>query len=160
MLERPVTRVRRALYIATIIILIAVAVHFVVLFVGLPVDAPVSIRVGLIMGFTFSLGGASFCAWILKRGSENIRTHTTFGGQLIWTFMVFVMVLFMLLGGFTEDAAKGTRLILIGLAFWSMFAIPQFIANRVNQSELRTREQILKLELGLAQLVQKSRNGE
>jgi hypothetical protein len=106
-------------------------------------------------GATFGVAWAGISAHVLKRGSMNLRTDENAGHSLIWVFMVLMMTAFLVIGMQMDDRLLGISLILGGLVFFVVFAIPAFISMRVNRMEMRMREQLLRMEITMAEMVER-----
>jgi hypothetical protein len=158
--ERRLTPLRRRSLVFSVMLSLALAVFFVAQFVRLRGHETAIGVVGIAVGFLFSVGWGLLALSTLRRGTENLRFHGVIRTQLIWAFTALLMGLMLWAGLQTADAARGNRLILYGLVFFVAFGIPYFVAQVVQQSELRVREDVLRLELALAQLGERTaKNG-
>jgi len=156
LVERRLTPVQRVTHVFSIALSFALVVFFVVQFVSLRGRETAVGLAGITVGLLFSLGWGALALSALRRGKESLRFDGVVRMQLIWTFTVALLGLMLYVGMDSPDPARGGRLILYGLAFWVAFGIPTFVAQLVRQSELRVREDLLRLELALAQVVERA----
>ena len=154
MIERRLTPAGRVVWACNAALSLGLVGLFVVLFLRLPSDAPMGARIGIGAGGAFALAWCILALGVARRGVHDLRFHGNLMSALIWGLNIILMTIFLYAGTSMPDAAKGSRVILFGLVFWSAFAIPTFIGRAVQQSELRLREHMLKLELELAQLAE------
>jgi hypothetical protein len=155
LVERRLTPAQRGSHVFSLVLSLALTVFFIVEFVALRGRETAAGVAGITVGLLFSLGWGALALSALRRGSESLRFHGVIRTQLIWAFTVALLGLMLCVGMASPDAARGSRLILYGVAFWVAFGIPSFIAQVVQQSELRVREDLLRLELALAQMAER-----
>ena len=115
-------------------------------------------RIIFIIGAVFGLLMTLFMGYILKRGSWHEKIHSNAMMGLIWGFMIITSTFLLLLGSYI-DPAKHTHVLVSLLVFWSM-AIVMFIQHWIKQSEYKTYEKLLEIELRLAELDEKIRKKE
>lgn len=154
MMEKKLTPLRRVGYGFAGLLSLVLALLFSYYAWKAPAEFPLLARLGFVAGGVFGLVWFGLSVWVLKKGSFNLRTDENTANGLTWCVMVIMMTLFMLLGGRMKDQTAGIAMVLNSLAFFVAFAIPAFINLRVNRMELGLREQLLKLELKLAQMVE------
>jgi peptidoglycan/LPS O-acetylase OafA/YrhL len=112
----------------------------------------------IIFGFG-SLFGAVWmivCLGIVKKGTLHLRKDPFVLGGITWTFLVVVSVVALVVGGQTEDTAKGVLMIVSILVFLVMSGL-MLTWGRIADSELRFRENFLRLELQLSELAEHAR---
>lgn len=128
------------------------AVYFGYTTLTAPAELPLLGRLLFAAGALFSAVWAGLSAHILKKGSFNIKTDENTSQVLMWIFMVLMMTVFMVIGGGIEDRTRGIFLVLNGLIFFVMFAIPAIFNLRINRMELGVREQLLRMEITLLEI--------
>jgi hypothetical protein len=114
---------------------------------GLPTLA----RTGLGVGSLFGLAWAAMAIRLCRRGTMDLQRDNRQIAAMVWVFTVLMMVFFLIMGMSTEDRLLGLMLIANGLAFLIGAAV-HMLSCRIEQAELGTREQLLRLELQLAEL--------
>ncbi len=154
MLEQPLTPLKRIGWIIGGLFALGLAITIPKWYMSLPLDASTAQRLMMGVVLVFVLCWIGIVVSVLKRGSENLKTHGAFEGWVAWGCLVIMMVYFLETGVSMDNPAKGNQKILCGLTFWLMFAIPLVIERHVKQSEQRLREQILRLELELARFLE------
>jgi hypothetical protein len=112
-------------------------------------------RLVLVLGAAFGAAWAGISAYVLKKGSLNIKTDENAAHALLWVFMVLVMTAFLVIGAQAEDRVLGISMVLYGLAFFVVFAIPAFVSMRVNRMESGIREQLLRMEIAMSQMAER-----
>jgi hypothetical protein len=120
-----------------------------------PPELPLLGRLVLVVGATFGIAWAGISAYVLKRGSINLRTDENARHGLMWIFMVLMMTAFLVIGAQTDDRVLGIFLVLCGLVFFVAFAIPAFVSMRVNRMETSVCEQLLRMEIVLAEMAER-----
>ncbi len=119
-----------------------------------PPDLPLAGRLTFVAGAVFGAAWAGVCGRILRKGSFSLRTDENTAHGVTWGFMVLMMTAFLLAGGQMEDRMRGISLVLYGLVFFVVFAIPALMNLRVNRLELSLREQMLRMQIALAEAVE------
>lgn len=117
----------------------------------LPHLATLSFGVGSVFGLVFSV--YAFRVW--RRGRLHLKKDLGLFNGLIWGFMVIMMTVFLMLGQQMEDTEKGTQIILVGLVFFVTFGVVGMLQYNIQQAELRIRESVVKLELQVAELMER-----
>jgi hypothetical protein len=125
----------------------------------IPPELPLVGRLGFVAGALFGLAWAIVAWRIVKRGAFSLKSHSGAITGIVWCFVVAMMTVDLYLGASMKDPARGCILILSGLVFVVMFGVPQLIMRRVEMSEIRVEEHLLKLELQLAELAEKTAPG-
>jgi Mn2+/Fe2+ NRAMP family transporter len=120
-----------------------------------PPGLPLLGRLILVVGAVFGVAWAGMSAYVLKRGSMNLRTDENAKHALMWIFMVLMMTVFLVIGTQMDDRLLGISLVLDALVFFVVFAIPAFVAMRVNRMEMQVREQLLRMEIALAEMAER-----
>ena len=115
-------------------------------------EVPWLVRVGFIEGAVFSAGWVALCIWILKRGSFNLFQHENAIHGLVFGFVLLMLINMLLLGGQVEDRTVGIQMMVSGGIFFLIFGIPAIFSMRINRTESSLREQLLNIELKIAEL--------
>ena len=151
MFEKPVRGARKLAWIGSTAMGIGFLILFGTMAILVPPEFPVLGRIGFALGALFGLIWAIFGVRILQKGVIDLRFHPRAAAGMGWAFTVILVILAMLLAGRHPDSIVGVQMILIGLVFLVMAAVFMIFA-RIEQSELRTREKLLEIELRLAEL--------
>jgi len=114
--------------------------------------------VGLSTCVVFGLAWAVVMAWTLKRGSVDMRVHPMATAGLSWAFVVIVMTMLIVESG-ENRSIESVGAVVNGLAFLVMAAM-FLISARIHQSELRTREKLLEIELKLGEVAERLKGKE
>jgi hypothetical protein len=101
------------------------------------------------IGVVFGLAGLGLLGRILLRGTYRHDRDSTQQAGLIWVFVVLLVTIFMVAGGL--GSIQGVGLIVCGIVFLIGAGV-MLLRTVVEQSELRTREKLLELELRLAKI--------
>jgi hypothetical protein len=107
-------------------------------------------RIGLAGGAVFALAWVGLVGWTLRRGTWYGKIQPTVIAVLGWSLAVFLETLFLILSPNAKDPYVGTVTILGGMVILISAGV-QLILTRIQQSELRTRELMLRLEYRLAE---------
>jgi hypothetical protein len=116
-------------------------------------EKPPLARIGVAGGAVFALAWVGLVGWTLRRGTWYGKIQPTMIAVLGWLLAVFMETLFLVLAPHAPDPYLGTVAILLGMAILIGAGV-QLIATRIQQSELRTREWILRLEYRLAEFAE------
>jgi hypothetical protein len=148
MLETPLTTSRKMGSIfalvacaATVVLSAAVAFRFR--------NGPPVVLEGMALGALFGLAGLVLIGRMLLRGTFRHDLDSSRQAGLIWVFVVLLVTLFMVAGGISS--IQGVGLTVIGIVFLIGAGV-MLLRTVVEQSELRTREKLLELELRLAKI--------
>lgn len=112
---------------------------------------PLLARVGLGVGVLFGLAWFVTAVSVLRQGAIDMRTHGRWMAVMVWVFTVLMVVFFHVLGMSVPDRMLGLAMMANGLMFLIGAAV-YWLSFLIGQSQLATREQLLQLELRLAEL--------
>jgi len=112
---------------------------------------PVLPRVGLGVGTLFGLAWAAVAARVCLRGTIDLKVDARRIAAMVWGFTVLMMVFFLMAGMSSHDRLLGLMMIACGLSFLISAGV-YWLNFRIEEAELNTREQLLRLELRLAEL--------
>ena len=107
----------------------------------------------------FGLGSLSGAVWmilclaIVKKGTFHLRSDPFVLGGVMWATLVIVTVIVLLVSSQMEDSSRGALMIVSNLTFLVMFGLI-LTWGRIADSELRCRENFLRLELQLSELAE------
>jgi hypothetical protein len=118
-------------------------------------ELPALARLGLAAGVVFSLAWTGLCVWTLRKGTWYAKIQPTVIAAIAWTFAVLLETLFLVLAPSAPDPYLWTVAILAGMVILIGAGV-QFISTCIQQTELRMREAILRLEYRLAELAEMS----
>ena len=121
-------------------------------------EGPWLVRFGLIGGAVFGAAWTILGIWILKKGSFKLFRHENAIHGLTFGFALLLLITMLLLGGQAGDRTTGIQLMLIGSIFFLVFGIPALFNMRINRTESSLREQLLKIELQIAEIADKSKH--
>ena len=155
LLEQPFGRRARIGWILSMLMGLSFFVIFGIAAIKAPHDFPLLGRIGFILGAVYGAVWAVVAFTIARRGSMNRKTQLNVVLGLTFGFMVIMMTLFMMQGMDMEDSLKGLKMILGGLVFFVMFGLPSLVMMYLNRAELGIREHLLRLELQIAEIVEK-----
>jgi len=119
-----------------------------------PARLPVVARIGLGLGTLFGLGWAALAARVCQRGTLDIKVDSRRMAAMTWIFTTLMMTVFLMAGMSAPDRLFGLTMIAFGLTFLISAGV-FFLGVCIQQSDLNTREQFLRLELRLAELSEK-----
>jgi len=151
LVERPITAAERIVQATGLAIGLGLVVEFVRLFLGHRADGRPVALVGLAIGLAFSIGWSVFSIALLRRRTEHVRWHNYLRTQLVGAFTLALAGLMLWAGLAAPDPARGNQLILFGLVFWATLGLPFYVAQMVRESTLRVRQDLLRLELAIAE---------
>jgi len=112
-------------------------------------------KMSFVMGSLFGLVWAVLAGRTALRGRFHGRKDTNLFTGLVWGFVVLLMTGSLLVGVQMPDTGKGNQMILTGLVFFVMFGVTTLLQREITQAELRTREQLLRMETTLAELAER-----
>lgn len=104
-----------------------------------------------------ALAGAFITGRIAIKGTVDLARDRTIMARLVWYFSALVCLVALLAGGLQLRYGSGKWAVLVAVAgvAYLIAGAMVMIKNLVQQSELRVREQMLKLELRLVELGEK-----
>jgi len=155
MLERKLTRFEKIAWALASV----VGAFFVIFFSYLALvtrGLPWLARVGFIEGAVFGAAWVALGMWILKKGSFNWFQHENAVHGITFGFVLLLLVSLLLLGGQLEDEVKGIKMMLSGAIFFMIFGIPALFNMRISRTEASLREQLLRIQLNMAELTEKT----
>ncbi len=152
LLERRLSPAQRGAAVFALAIGAVMTVVFVAQLVRIGPHARAVQVAGLVVGLLFSAGWAALAVASLRSGLENLRFHSVLRSYLVVGFVTLLMGVMLWAGLSSPDVERGNQLILYGLAFLVAFGIPYLTAQLVRQSELRLRQDVLRVQLALAQV--------
>lgn len=159
MLERKLTRSGRIVWILASLIGAYFFVHLSYLAITIQ-EGPWLVRIGFIAGAVFGAAWTTLGVWILKKGSFQLFRDENAVHGLTFGFALLLLVVLLLLGGQVEDRTTGIQLMLSGGIFFLIFGIPAIFNMRLNRTESSLREQLLKIELQIAEIADKTKHEE
>jgi len=125
-----------------------------------PPGFPLIGRIVFGLGPVFALAYIVFSVSVLRRGKlHRIRTEE-WSTRIIYIFVVLMMAIALVWSGRMEDQVGGISMVLNMLVFLILFGILPMIINRVNKAEWKLREDLLRIELDLAELREKMGEGK
>lgn len=151
-LERKMSRTGKAFVVFIGTMSIAIAVFFVGYALA-HTELPELARLGFAGGAAFALGWAVLAGWTLRKGTWYGKIQPTAIAVLTWLCAVFMESLFLVLAPAATNPYLATVAILAGLAILIGAGV-QFLGTCIQQSELRTREALLRMEYRLAELAE------
>lgn len=116
-------------------------------------DLPWPGRMIFALGSLFGGLWMILCLGIVIKGVFHLRKDSFALGGVVWVFLVMVSTIVLLLGSQTEDPSRGVLMIVSNLTFLVMCGLI-LTWGRVADSELRLRENFLRLELQLCELAE------
>jgi hypothetical protein len=157
MLEKQIKPSGRIMWLLTSLVGAYFMIHFSYLAIVIK-DVPWLVRFGF-------AGGAAFgCAWValsirvLNKGSFRMWRDENAIHGLVFGFSLLLLITLLLLGGQAKDRITGIQLMLSGCIFFIIFGIPSIFNTRINRTESSLREQLLRIELRMAELADKSKH--
>jgi quinol-cytochrome oxidoreductase complex cytochrome b subunit len=153
MLEKTLSPAQRWAWGLSAVLTSAIAGLFAYVALTLPRSTPVIARMSFLVGIIFSIGCAILAGTIAKKGKMNIRTDPVKQVGWMWAFLVVMITVTLLVTGQRPDAVRSIYMVLFGLVFL-LFGAIQLVLTKIEQSELNTRERLLKLELRLAEIAE------
>ena len=118
-------------------------------------ELPWLVRAGFIEGAVFGAAWAVLSIWILKKGSLNWLRDENMAYGLSFGFILLLMINMFFLGNQLEDKILAIQMMLNTAVFFMIFGIPALFNMRINRTEASLREQLLKIELKMAEMAEK-----
>jgi hypothetical protein len=155
MLERKLTKREKIGWTFGIVLCCFFFVFFGYWALFAPPEFPLAGRIVFGLGPVFALAYIAFAVSVLRRGKlHRIRTED-WSAKLGYGFVLLLMVIALVWGGQMEDQVAGISMVLSTLVFFILFGVLPMILNRVNRAEWKLREDLLRIELELAELREK-----
>ncbi len=151
--ERPVKGFKRWGWILSTGMGIGFMVLFGTVAVIVPAEFPLLGRLGFAAGALFGLGFAILSIIVLRRGSEDPRTHGKAAAGMGWGVTVIMATVAIVLGPQLPDRVSGVMMIATALVFLVPAAM-FMISSQIERAELETREKLLEIEYRLAELAE------
>ena len=148
--ESPLTPARKAGLVFATAVGIGTAILCTAILI-LQRPAPPVVIEAMTIGILFGLGGAVVCARSLIRGTFRRRGDATAYAGLIWVFTILMQVTFMQADALHPQTAP--RFTAFGLVFL-IGASVILLRTVIEQSELRTCEKLLEIQLEIAEMKQ------
>ena len=130
---------------------------FGTLAVIVPKEFPLWGRFIWMLGAIFGLTFACMSAWILKKGTINLKKDEMAMAGSAWGFIVIVGTVVLVFSGRLPDPITGVHM-LVYLLFFLVMAAVGLIKAFIQRSELNTREKLLEIEYRIAELAEKVEN--
>lgn len=159
MLERKLTLSGKIVWLLTSLIGAYFAIHLSYLAIIMQ-ELPLLARIGFAGGALFGAAWVVLSIRTLKRGSFSLFRNENAIHGLVFGFSVLLLVILLLLGGQAEDKTTGIQLMLSGGIFFLAFGIPSILSMRINRIESSLKEQMLRIELQMAEFADKTKNRE
>ena len=154
MFEKKLTGVRKLSHVGGLILGLFFLVLFGTMAVITPKEFPLWGRFIFALGAIFGLAFAGLSAWILKKGTVNLKEDEMASAGLAWGFIVIVATVVLVFSGRLPDRLIGIHM-LVSLLFFLVMAAVFMIRAFVQRSELNTREKLLEIEYHIAELAEK-----
>jgi hypothetical protein len=159
MLERKLTKREKIGWTFAIVLCCFFFVFFGYLALFSPPGFPLVGRIVFGLGPVFAVAYIALAVTVLRRGKlHRIRTED-WSAKFGYGFVLLLMVIALVWGGQMEDRVSGISMILSTLVFLILFGVLPMIINRVNRAEWKLREDLLRIELELAELREKVGKG-
>ncbi len=112
---------------------------------------PPLIRIGFALGAAFAFAWVGMAVWILIGGVHKSKEHPTWMANWAWGVTLTMMIIFLMQAGKNPDSVRSIFMVLSGLVYLLIGAL-FLIRNCIEQSELKTHEKLLEIELRLAEI--------
>jgi Na+/proline symporter len=156
MLEKKITLPGKCFLAAVAVASLAIAVYLGSLAV-IHSELPVLARAGLAGGAVFGLAWALLCGRAVRRGTWELRTQPAALAGLAWGFAVLLETCFLVLAPQFPDHFQATVALFSGLVILAGADV-MMVTARIQQTELRTQEALLRLEYRIAELSENRTN--
>ena len=120
-----------------------------------PATTPVAVRSLLALFASFGLGWTLLATWVLARGGGNFILQRTLAARMAFGFTLTAVVALSLVTFSLGREAAGLPMLATGLALLILAAV-LLTDVRIERAELTIREQILRVESRLVELVEAS----
>lgn len=152
--EKPVKGLAKCGWIGATVMGVGFLALFGTVAVIAPAEFPLLGRLGFAAGALFGLGWAILGVIILRRGSEDPRTHGKAAAGMGWGVTVIIATMAIVLGPQLPDRVTGVMMIVTVLVFLVPAAMFMTL-SRIERAELETREKLLEIEYRLAELAER-----
>lgn len=157
MLEKKLTPVQKFVTGFMAVVCLAMFVFFTYAVLVITAGLPILIRASFGIGALFSLAFLIFLVKIVLSGKMNLRTQPNTMTGLVWVFLVIMQTIFMTIGGKHPESVSSVFMVLYGLTFL-VIGVAILVTRRIELSELNMKENLLGIELRLAELSEKLGN--
>lgn len=154
MVEKKLTGVNKWLHVLSLIMGLGFLALFGTVAVITPKEFPLWGRSIFALGAVFGLIIIILEAWILKKGTVNLRTDNMAMAGLGWCFVVIVASIVLVYSGELPEPITGVRMIVCILVF-EVMAAAILLKAIIERSEVKTREKLLEIEYRIAELAER-----
>jgi hypothetical protein len=116
---------------------------------------PLLARIGLATGTLFALAWGTWFVRLLRRGEMNLRDDARWMARMVWCFTLLMVIFMVIVGATAEDRMKGVLMILQSFVFLIGAAV-YWLTHRIEDAELNVTERLLRMELQMTEMRQKS----
>jgi hypothetical protein len=120
-------------------------------------ELPLLARAGLAGGAVFGVAWAFLCGRALRRGTWELRVQPGAMAGLSWAFAVLLATCFLVLAPQFPDHFDATVALFMALVILVSAGV-MLVGVGIQQSELRTREALLRLEHRIAEMAENRPN--
>lgn len=154
MVEKKLTGVTKLAHIGGLVMGLGFLIIFGTAAIIAPKEFPLWGRAIFALGAVFGFIIIAFEAWLLKKGTINLKTDDVAMAGLGWGFVVIVTTIVLVFSGKLPDPLIGIRMI-VNLLVFEIAA--GFMLNKafLQRSELNMREKLLEIEHRLAEISEK-----
>ena len=159
MVEKKITGVTKLAHICSLVMGLGFLALFGTVAIMAPKEFPLWGRSIFALGAIFGFIIIAFEAWLLKRGTIDLKKDEVAMAGLGWGFVVIVTTIVLVFSGKLPDPLIGIRMV-VYLLFFEIAA--GFMLNKafMQRSELNTREKLLEIEHRLAEISEKIENNQ
>ena len=159
MTEKKLTGLRKFGTIVSLCMGLGFFVLFGTLAVTVPKEFPLWCRAIWAIGSLFGLAFAGLSAWILKKGTLNLKTDDMAMAGLAWGFIVIMATITLVNAGKLPDPTIAIKM-LVSVLIFEVMAAAGLLKAIIERSEVKTREKLLEIEYKLADIAEKMENKE
>lgn len=116
------------------------------------------VRAGFVVGAVFGAAWTVLGVSILRKGSFRLFRDENTVQSLTFGFTLLLLIVLLILGGQNADKTAGIQMMITGGIFFLAFGIPAVFNMRINRTESALREHLLKLELQIAEMAEKTKS--
>lgn len=152
MLEKTLTPTQRFAFGFSTVLSIGMAVFFTwaaIIGTGLPPVFRAMFGLGVLVTLAWTIIGGK----IVLSGKMHLKTHPNALTGMMWGFVLTVQIVILMWGGQHPESVKSVYMAIYGLTFLLMAAL-FMLNNRIEQSELNTKQKLLGIELRLAEIAE------